>query len=54
LIAPGDGDPRAFGHEQLCGRKTDAAVAACNQRRFVREPHDNLLSTWLKGEWLHY
>ena len=38
---------RALGHEQFCGRKPDAAVAACDQRRLVRQPHGRL-------QWLHY
>ena len=47
LIPPCDDDLGALGHEHSCGRKTDAAVATCNQRRLVREPHGRL-------QWLHY
>ena len=47
LVAPGDDDLGPLRHEQFCGRQTDAAVAACDQRRLVREPHGSL-------QWLHY
>src|SRR5581483_3208376 len=44
LIAAGDDDARALGHEQFRGREPDAAVAARDQRRLVLEPHDRLRS----------
>src|SRR5262249_53577633 len=42
LIAPGDDDARAFGHEHFRGREPDPAVASGDQRRLVSEPHDCL------------
>jgi len=42
-IAAGDRDLRALGDEQARRGKTDAAVAAGDQRRLVREPHGTLL-----------
>ena len=47
LISSCDDDLGALGYEHSCGRQTDAAVAACDQCRLVREPHGCL-------QWLHY
>src|SRR5882724_7502582 len=43
IAAPADVDVRAFVHKLLRRRETNAAIAARDQRRFVRESHINLL-----------
>src|SRR5262249_13468584 len=43
LIAPGDDDACALGHEQFRGGEPNAAVAAGDQRCLVLEPHVRLL-----------